>query len=183
MPGGGSSEGVGANSEGGLAASSPEGGTEGAGPSAWPSPYNLQKMRQFEEDAACFKQLEEVDAGGGGDLRQEAQIEQLTPPPPPDEQLSPPPLAEVEVLREWTDGSGLPILLPPPLHASEAIAYKLLDIPDYPDDHLLVALLLARFNAIPPTANESLLQQMGMVQMFDFSFTDVKIVLLSMNPI
>jgi len=63
--------------------------------------------------------------------------------------------------------------------------------------------MLARFNADPPTANESLvvycsrqlnntpqeqlahpvakLQQIGMVQMFDFSFTDVKIVLLSLG--
>eukprot|EP00302_Diacronema_sp_CCMP2436_P052134 CAMPEP_0180063128 /NCGR_PEP_ID=MMETSP0985-20121206/7471_1 /TAXON_ID=483367 /ORGANISM="non described non described, Strain CCMP 2436" /LENGTH=250 /DNA_ID=CAMNT_0021993319 /DNA_START=175 /DNA_END=928 /DNA_ORIENTATION=+ len=76
------------------------------------------------------------------------------------------------------------------------------DIPDLEDNDPLVAPLFALFEGNKPTADESLviycsrlsgmprqqlirqiipLQQMGMVQMFDFSFTDVKIVLLSVG--
>mmetsp|Transcript_25574 Transcript_25574/g.60059 ORF Transcript_25574/g.60059 Transcript_25574/m.60059 type:complete len:188 (-) Transcript_25574:116-679(-) len=105
----------------------------------------------------------------------------VSPPPPPRQQ--PPP----------------PSPLPPPATG----AFGIFDIPDYPNHHPLVAPVLARFRAIPPRAGETLvvycsrmsetprdellkhvieLQQMGMVQIFDFSFTDVKIVLLSLGP-
>ncbi|KAJ1639259.1 hypothetical protein T492DRAFT_938442 [Pavlovales sp. CCMP2436] len=128
---------------------------------------------------------------------------QLLPPPQP----PPPPLdaAFTSPLPPPPPAAFTPPPPPPPLSAAASASdnsdYPY--IPDYEDDHPHVLPMLARFNAIPSTANESLLvycsrlsdtpqehlarpivqlQQMGMVQMFNFSFTDVKIVLLSLGP-
>ncbi|KAJ1618033.1 hypothetical protein T492DRAFT_917178 [Pavlovales sp. CCMP2436] len=106
-------------------------------------------------------------------------------PPPPPFAAPPPAAAPPPPLASF---SAPPPPLPPP-------AAGVPTLPDYADNHPLVAPLLAQFNSDLPTANESLviycarlsgvgrgelvrsimpLQKAGMVRMFDFAFADVK---------